>query len=46
MCESGRNEMQASLELKWKSVGAQFWLAAMLPWVSATPLGSPVVPEV
>jgi hypothetical protein len=46
MCESGKNEMQASEELKENSVAARFWLAAMLPWVSITPLGSPVVPEV
>src|ERR1700722_8291632 len=46
MWERGKKEMQE----EWASqanVGVEwFKLDAMLPWVSITPLGSPVVPEV
>ena len=47
MWQSGRNERATSSGPKTgKTAAAAATLETMLPWVSITPLGSPVVPEV
>ena len=46
MCESGRTERRRSFAPKGKTSTRARALDATLPWVSITPFGSPVVPEV
>ena len=46
MWESGRKERHSSSSVKLKRATQVVTFEAMLPWVSITPFGSPVVPEV
>jgi hypothetical protein len=46
MCESGRKERHSSSGRSGRMVRPPTTFDVMLPWVSMTPFGSPVVPEV
>ncbi len=46
MWESGRKERHSSSSVKLKRATLVVTLEAMFPWLSMTPFGSPVVPEV
>ncbi|KAF5054449.1 hypothetical protein DSECCO2_388060 [anaerobic digester metagenome] len=46
MCQVGRMDTQTSSDCSLMSGGSVRTLCMMLEWVSMTPLGVPVVPEV